>query len=86
MPEFYQRGQSWAVVAERFGPRVAVADRDGTITYAALFRCAAALAERLIGAGVRPGDPVVCFVRNSDGPSTRSGTTEPLDDAVTSTS
>lgn len=65
MPEFYQRGQSWAVVAERFGPRVAVADRDGTITYAALFRCAAALAERLIGAGVRPGDPVVCFVRNS---------------------
>ena len=65
MPEFFQRGRTWAAVAERFGPRVAVADRDGTVTYAALFGRAMALATRLIEAGVTPGDPVVCFVRNS---------------------
>ncbi len=65
MPEVYHRGRSWAAVAERFGSRIAVADADGTITYAALFRRAAALAARLIEAGVRPGDPVVCFLRNA---------------------
>jgi len=65
MPDVYNRGVSYAAVAERFATRVAVADIDGTITYAALFRRAAALATRLIAAGVKPGDPVICFVRNS---------------------
>jgi len=65
MPDFYDRGRSWAAVAERFGDRIAVADWNSEVTYAALFRRAVSLATRLIEAGVRPGDPVVCFVRNS---------------------
>ena len=65
MPEGYNRGHTCAALAERFADRVAVTDAGGaTITYAALFRRAAGLAERLIAAGVRPGCPVVSFVRN----------------------
>ena len=64
MLDGYHRGRTYAAVAERFADRVAVADAHGTITYATLFRRAAAVAERLVAAGVRPGDPVVCFVRN----------------------
>ena len=64
MLDGYHRGRSYAALARRFAGRVAVADLGGTITYAALFRRAAALADRLIAAGVRPGDPVACFVRN----------------------
>lgn len=64
MPEGYHRGRSYAAVAERFAGRVAVADIAGTITYAQLFRRAAAVADRLMAAGVRPGDPVACIVRN----------------------
>ncbi len=65
MQGYYHRGRSAATLAARFADRIAVADRNDTITYAALYRRAAAMAERLIAAGVRPGDPVACFVRNS---------------------
>ncbi len=64
MPDTLSRGAACAVLAQRFADRVAVADRDGAITYAALFRKAAWLAHELIVAGVRPGDPVASFVRN----------------------
>jgi len=65
MPEMLPRAAALAVVARRFADRVAVVDRTGEITYAALFRRAAGLAHHLVAAGVRPGDPVASFIRNS---------------------
>lgn len=65
MPDLLPRAAALAVVARRFAGRVAVTDRDGTITYDALFRRAAGLAHALIGAGVVPGEPVASAVRNS---------------------
>lgn len=64
MPEYLCRSTDFATLARRFAPRIAVADIDGAITYERLFRKAAALALRLIEAGVKPGDPVATFVRN----------------------
>jgi acyl-CoA synthetase (AMP-forming)/AMP-acid ligase II len=54
----------FSVLASRFAERTAVADTSGEITYTELFRKAAALAERLMAVGVRPGDPVATFLRN----------------------
>jgi len=64
VPETLWRAADFAVLTQRFGNRVAVATLDGTITYGALLRKAAALGLALIEAGVRPGDPVASFVRN----------------------
>ena len=64
MSDTLSRAAACATAVQRFGDRVAVADREGQITYAALFRRAAGLAHQLIEAGVRPGDPVASFVRN----------------------
>ena len=54
----------FAVLAARFGDRTAVADLSGEISYAALFRKAAALGRVLLEAGVKPGQPVATFLRN----------------------
>src|SRR3954464_12238807 len=54
----------FAVLTARFWERTAVADAAGAITYAELFRKAAALAETLIAVGVTPGEPVATFLRN----------------------
>lgn len=54
----------FAVLAARFGERTAVADLSGRLSYAALFRKAAALAQALRAAGVAPGEPVATFLRN----------------------
>lgn len=56
--------QEFAVLAARFGERTAVADLSGRLGYAALFRKAAALAQALRAAGVKPGEPVATFLRN----------------------
>jgi acyl-CoA synthetase (AMP-forming)/AMP-acid ligase II len=55
----------YAVLAARFGERTAVADLSGEISYAALFRKAAALGRGLLEAGVGPGEPVATFLRNA---------------------
>ena len=65
MSELLPRAAALAAVAHRYADRIAIADRDGAITYAELFRKAAALAHRLVEAGVRPGEPVASMVRNS---------------------
>ena len=65
MTEMLPRAAALATVARRFADRVAVTDRGGSITYAALFRQAAGLAHQLVAAGVRPGEPVASAVRNS---------------------
>ena len=65
MVELLPRAAALATVARRFADRIAVTDRNGAITYASLFRHAAGLAHRLVGAGVQPGEPVASVVRNS---------------------
>ena len=55
--------------ARRAPERVAVRDVDGAWTYGQIVAAAAALAERLAGAGVRPGDLVgVLAARRGGGP------------------
>jgi acyl-CoA synthetase (AMP-forming)/AMP-acid ligase II len=54
----------FSVLASRFADRAAVADAAGEATYAELSRKAAALGERLMAAGVMPGEPVATFLRN----------------------
>src|ERR1700716_3051437 len=56
--------ESFAVLAARFGNRIAVVDGAGSLSYASLFRKAASLADRLLASGVRPGEPVATFLRN----------------------
>jgi malonyl-CoA/methylmalonyl-CoA synthetase len=53
----------WAV-ANRYAGRIAVRDASGIITYRAMFRKAAALAEALRAGGVETGAPVATFFRN----------------------
>lgn len=65
MVELLPRAAALATVARRFADRVAVTDRNGSITYAALFQHAAGLAHQLVAAGVNPGEPVASAVRNS---------------------
>ncbi len=62
--ETLSRAAACATAVQRFGSRIAVTDREGQTTYAALFRRAAGLAQQLIQAGVQPGNPVASFVRN----------------------
>lgn len=51
--------------AERFGDAIAASDGAGaTLSYRDLAGRAAALAERLLADGVRPGEPVATFLRN----------------------
>jgi acyl-CoA synthetase (AMP-forming)/AMP-acid ligase II len=61
-------GISWAenfsTLAARFEHRIAVVDGAESLSYASLFRKAAALADHLLAAGVRPGEPVATFLRN----------------------
>ncbi len=58
-------GHEFGVIEARFADRTAVVDTAGRLTYAELFRKAAALGDRLLAAGVRPGEPVATFLRNS---------------------
>jgi 2,3-dihydroxybenzoate-AMP ligase len=51
-------------VAEAHGPRPAVADRDGAITYAELDRRTDQVAAAFIERGLRPGDPILLQVGN----------------------
>lgn len=61
-------GISWAecfsTLAGRFTDRIAVVDGAASLSYASLFRKAASLADHLLAAGVRPGEPVATFLRN----------------------
>ena len=56
-------GISWAenfsTLAARFEHRIAVVDGAESLSYASLFRKAAALADHLLAAGVRPGGRVL---------------------------
>jgi malonyl-CoA/methylmalonyl-CoA synthetase len=54
-----------ATLAQRFAGRVAVVDADGATSYAALFAHAAGLGRALLEAGVRPGETVATYLRNS---------------------
>lgn len=54
-----------ATLQRRFGPRPAVTDAAGTVSYAELFADAAGLGAALVAAGVRPGEMVATFFRNS---------------------
>jgi acyl-coenzyme A synthetase/AMP-(fatty) acid ligase len=65
MSERIWRATDYAVLAQRYGPRVAVATAGEEITYRALYRKAAALGTGLIDADIRPGEPVATFLRNS---------------------
>jgi acyl-CoA synthetase (AMP-forming)/AMP-acid ligase II len=53
-----------ATLVQRFGPRIAVVDAAGGITYAGLFAHAAGIGQALLAAGVRPGELVATFLRN----------------------
>lgn len=55
----------WAPLARRFADHVAVVDRDGETTFAALFDAAAGVARRLAAAEVGPGDVVATMILNS---------------------
>lgn len=61
-------GISWAecfsTLDARFGGRTAIVDAAGSLSYAGLFRKAASLADILLAAGIRPGEPVATFLRN----------------------
>ena len=50
--------------ADHYGNLVAVSDGEREITHRALADRAAHLAERLLAAGVKPGEPVATFLRN----------------------
>ncbi len=67
MPETLSRAEDYAILVQRFADRVAVADAEGSVTYRQLFAKAAALARRLVEAGVEPGQPVASFLRNGIG-------------------
>ena len=62
MSERLQRTAGYASLARRYGERIAVADAEGSITYARLPARAAALAHQLVAAGVRPRDPVASLL------------------------
>ena len=61
-------GVSWAecfsALAGRFESRIAIVDAAGSLSYASLFRKAAAVADILRASGVQPGEPVATFLRN----------------------
>ncbi|HVM81675.1 MAG TPA: long-chain fatty acid--CoA ligase [Stellaceae bacterium] len=50
--------------SDRFGDLVAISDGEREITHGALAARAARVAETLLAAGVRPGEPVATFLRN----------------------
>ena len=54
-----------ATTAQAFGDLVCVHDGIGTLTFRDLAARAAGLAHRLLAAGVKPGEPVASFLRNS---------------------
>lgn len=58
-------GSDYATLADRFGPATAVATPAGALSFDDLVGQAAAVAARLAAAGVRPGEPVATFLRNS---------------------
>lgn len=57
-------GAELRVLAQRYGERPAVLDGRGTATHAQIHATAAAIAQALIAAGVRPGDAVATCFRN----------------------
>jgi malonyl-CoA/methylmalonyl-CoA synthetase len=60
-------GAVQAALVQRFGPRVALRDGEGAVTYAALFESAAGIGRHLLAAGVRPGETVATVGRNGRG-------------------
>lgn len=60
---------NWAAIhasmLQRHGAQVAVSDAAGAATYAEVFAHAAGIADALLTAGARPGEPVGTFLRNS---------------------
>ena len=54
----------YATLAGRFGPRRAVTDLAGAVSYGELVAMAAGLARRLVEAGVAPGEIVASFLAN----------------------
>ena len=58
-------GSDYATLADRFGAQSAVIAAGGTLSFDALVGRAATVAARLKAAGVRPGEPVATFLRNS---------------------
>ncbi|MDX3809022.1 class I adenylate-forming enzyme family protein [Bosea thiooxidans] len=59
---------NWAseisVLAQRYGERIAVSDRHGTLTYAELMSRATAIAQALAEHGIGPGQTVATIFRN----------------------
>lgn len=55
----------YATIAQRFAERPAVTDAEGQVSYAALLAHAAGLGQALMAAGIRPGDMVATYLRNS---------------------
>lgn len=53
-----------ATLVQRFGPRVAVTDEAGSISYRDLFARAAGIGLALLAGGVRPGALVATYLRN----------------------
>lgn len=53
-----------SVLAQRYGQRIAVSDRHGTISYAALVSQATAIAQALAKRGIGPGHTVATMFRN----------------------
>lgn len=58
-------GQDYATLTDRFADRTAVFTPAGACSFAELIGRASGVAARLKDAGVRPGEPVATFVRNS---------------------
>ncbi|PXW64747.1 class I adenylate-forming enzyme family protein [Chelatococcus asaccharovorans] len=60
---------SWAaeiaVLGQRYGDRVAIADATDTVTYSALMAKASGIAHTLMAAGIAPGDAVATLFRNT---------------------
>jgi len=58
-------GQDYATLVDRFGDRPAVVTPTGTSSFTELIGRAAGVAARLKDTGVKPGEPVATFLRNS---------------------
>src|SRR5262245_56532169 len=57
-------GHEFAVLAVRYGDRVAVCDERGEVSYSEIFAKATAAGQALVKMGVRPGDAVATLFRN----------------------